>query len=171
MQARMQANDICAVVVTFHPDSAIRDRLNQLRQQVGAVVIVDNGSSPVELLSIEQAIADPGCPATLLKNDENLGIATALNQGIAFARDNRFTLVVLFDQDSQVTGGFSAAMLACFAATPLANRLGILVPRYVDSRLGTALPSQPRGRRTRSRHDLRLHAPGCALRRARHVHR
>jgi rhamnosyltransferase len=134
----MKSNQLCAVVVSFHPDHNVLENLAALCAQVQHVVVVDNGSLPQELQPLRSASRHLGFE--LLENGENLGIATALNIGLrrAQALDAPFTL--LFDQDSRITGGFIEAMLHCFQTSPRGRHLGILVPHYTDMRLGTPLP-------------------------------
>ena len=37
-------NNICAVVVTYHPDIKLRERIEQIRYQVDKLLIIDNNS-------------------------------------------------------------------------------------------------------------------------------
>lgn len=135
----MQAEAVCAIVVLFHPDAAILDRLSALAAQAGALAVVDNGSTGQELAPIRAWCAS-GPRRVLLEHGDNLGIATALNTGIRWAGRHGFQAVALFDQDSAVTHGYMDAMLRCRQRSPWGQRLGILVPRYVDSRLGVGIP-------------------------------
>jgi len=92
-------DDVCAVVVTFHPDvDDLRDLLTTLRTQVGRIVIVDNGSSA----DVAQALPTGDEPNMyLIRNDENLGIAAAQNLGAARAMAwDACRYVLFFDQDS-----------------------------------------------------------------------
>ncbi len=134
----MIANSVCAIVVTFHPDMDVVENLSKVRQQVQAVVVVDNGSSQVSINLLRDASRQIGFE--LIENGENLGIGAALNIGIRLADVNAFEWVILFDQDSAVTEGFIDAMLHGFASIAKTDRLGILVPRYVDKRSGIPLP-------------------------------
>jgi rhamnosyltransferase len=61
--------------------------------QVQAVVVVDNDSDANLIHGVEQF-------ATLLAQPSNLGLATAQNVGIDWARDHGHTHVLLLDQDS-----------------------------------------------------------------------
>jgi rhamnosyltransferase len=134
----MPSTHIVAIVVTYHPDAQVLQNLTALRPQVDQLIVVDNGSTPAELTPLRAAAASLHFP--LLENGENLGIATALNQGVRQAQSLGAAWVFLFDQDSAVTPGYVPTMLAAFEATPAAARLGILVPRYVDRRFGVVLP-------------------------------
>lgn len=91
--------DVCAVVVTYHPDpGSLRALLPSLLTQVGQVIVVDNGSAcdvgqlvpPVDASRVE-----------VLRNVQNLGVAAAQNEGAARAMALSQCRYVLFtDQDS-----------------------------------------------------------------------
>ncbi len=134
----MTGSGVCAVVVTFHPDSRVPANLIAIAAQGVSVIVVDNGSVGDELAALQESCAGAGM--TLVENGKNLGIATALNIGVRRACTLGAHWVALFDQDSRVTENFFATLTAAFAASRWGGRLGILVPRYVDSRLGTPLP-------------------------------
>ena len=91
---------ICAVVVTYEPDSFFESRVRVLCEQVSQVVVVDN--------SIKKNNADFFSDknineyVSIIRNRKNLGLGFALNQGVNFARSLGFTYVILFDQDSEV---------------------------------------------------------------------
>lgn len=131
-------NSVCAVIVTFHPDPDVEENLSKLRQQIQGLVVVDNGS-PVEAIDRLRSVSQQ-LDFELVENGENLGIGAALNTGICWAEANAFEWVILFDQDSAVTEGFMEAMLRAFEDISKRDRLGILVPRYVDKRSGIPLP-------------------------------
>ncbi len=77
----------------------------------------------------------------LIENGSNLGIATALNIGVRRGEALGAEWFLLLDQDGRVTEGYVAAILQGFAASASGERLGILVPRYVDSLYGNTLTS------------------------------
>jgi rhamnosyltransferase len=133
----MIPNNVTAIVVTFHSDSDVLENLSKIHQQVQSVVVVDNGSRLESLVSLRAASSSRGF--CLIENGENLGVATALNIGIRHAQIAGADWVLLFDQDSTVTPGFTEAMLQGFASSRWKDRLGILVPHYIDKRLGSPL--------------------------------
>lgn len=92
------ANEVCAVVVTYHPDGDFPARQSRLLRQVGTLVIVDNGSDDAEVAMLLEFSSDPS--VTLILNRENFGVARALNIGIQQALALRFAWVLLLDQDS-----------------------------------------------------------------------
>ncbi len=134
-----------AVVVSYHPDADVLENLRLLRQQVRCVVVVDNGSPEAKLQPLRDAKEAMGLE--LIANPENLGIATALNQGVRWLRDRGCPFVFLFDQDSTVTEGYAETMVKCFLQSRTSRSLAILVPRYIDRRFGTVLapPALPGG--------------------------
>lgn len=81
---------VCAVVVTYNPAPDKLSRLiERLRPQVQDIVVVDNGSEkPVN------------CGDSFIQNETNVGLATALNQGISHARKIGSSHTATFDQDS-----------------------------------------------------------------------
>jgi rhamnosyltransferase len=134
----MNEERVCAIVITFHPDEGVLSNLRMLRTQVRHLVVVDNGSLDWELEPLHALSRN--LDFTLIDNRDNLGIATALNIGVRWAQSIGAEWVLLFDQDSSVTPGFTEAMLCGFNSSPWGDRLGILVPRYIDAGLGLVLP-------------------------------
>jgi GT2 family glycosyltransferase len=78
-------NQICAVIVTFHPDEQLKDRVDKILRQSGNVVLVDNNSSPTELEMIRGIVSGTD-NCFLIENGSNLGIAEALNRGVNLKR-------------------------------------------------------------------------------------
>jgi rhamnosyltransferase len=135
----MTIEQCAGIVVTYHPDAEVIANLTALRSQVGSLIVVDNGSSAEEISLLEQA--SQRISFDLIKNSENLGIATALNVGVARALHLSCDSLLLFDQDSCVTGEFTQTMLDTYATLSATRRLGILVPQYIDSRTSHPLPN------------------------------
>lgn len=53
------ARELCAIVVTYHPDSQLPIRLTSVLRQVAALVIVDNGSADAEIEMMREFAAHP----------------------------------------------------------------------------------------------------------------
>jgi rhamnosyltransferase len=92
------ANDVCAVVVTYHPDPDFPARQSRLLEQVAELVIVDNGSDDTAVAMLREFARRPSI--ALVLNQKNLGVAQALNIGIQQAVTLGFAWVLLLDQDS-----------------------------------------------------------------------
>ena len=126
----MNRDPVCAVIVTYHPRAEMVTNLSTTHAQVQGMVVVDNGSSPEELAPLQQAASHVGFE--LIENGENLGIAEGLNRGIASAKAQGFSWVVLFDQDSRVTEGYLDAMFETWKVHPHRARIASLHPQYVE---------------------------------------
>ena len=121
---------VCAVLVTYHPDSGFAGRLHRVVPQVGATIVVDNGSSDEELRMLRELTA---CPSvTLICNSENLGIARALNIGVQRALAAGYSWALLLDQDTQVDGDMVERLLAVHASCMYAERVAAVGSRFRD---------------------------------------
>ncbi|TFD51765.1 glycosyltransferase [Cryobacterium sp. Hh7] len=91
-------NAVMAVVPVFNPDESFPDRILELLRQVDAVIVVDDGSSKSN--SWETTLL--GQAGISIQRQENLGIAAALNAGIATAltMDPNVEFILTVDQDS-----------------------------------------------------------------------
>lgn len=100
---------ILALAVTYNPDPDLLARvLQSVAPQVHGMVVVDNGSVGAEYvrrLAVESE-------AQFFGNKDNLGIAAAQNQGVAFAQRSGFTHVLLLDQDTVLAPGMVADLAA-----------------------------------------------------------
>ncbi|EMJ93257.1 glycosyltransferase family 2 protein [Leptospira alstonii] len=85
-----------AVIVTFNPNfSATLKNIRNLNSNDVPVLIVDNHSKNVSEIRSEIEKQN-----VLLENNGNFGLGAALNEGIEYAKVNRYSHVWLFDQDS-----------------------------------------------------------------------
>jgi rhamnosyltransferase len=122
--------DVAALVVTYLPDAGLAERLNSLLAQFGRVALVDNGSSDEALSAIGPQI--DGSNVSLLRNPTNLGIATALNQGVRLLAGEGFGWVVTFDQDSEIQPGFLAAQLATLSSQENSGNVAMIGANRID---------------------------------------
>lgn len=86
----------CAGIVTYNPEiKRLKQNISAIKKQVSLLIIVDNGSSNIK--EIQNSIEDE---ILLIKNEKNLGIATALNQICENALRRKYDWCLLLDQDS-----------------------------------------------------------------------
>jgi rhamnosyltransferase len=126
------ADTVLAVVVTYHPPPELAEHLRAIRRQVGALVVVDNGSPDwqrTEALCLELG-------AHFVRNLRNEGIARALNQGAERAQAGGYRWLAMFDQDSALPEGTISSLVAVAARHPRAERLGIVATSFRDRHLG-----------------------------------
>ena len=128
-----------AVIVTFRPDLlALEAQLARLKPQVPAILLIDNASDATTrdaLRGLAQAFS-----AALVENTCNLGIAAALNQGIARARAEGATHVLLMDQDSLPDADMVAQLHAGLARVTALGPVAAVGPVARDLRNGEPAP-------------------------------
>jgi rhamnosyltransferase len=127
----IQGADVCAVVVTYHPDAGLPNRLSSVSAQAGAVIVVDNGSADAERSMLREAASDP--KIELLLNPENLGLARAINIGIQRAAALGYSWVLLLDQDTLVDSHMLHTLSAIVASFPDRERLAVVGSNFRDS--------------------------------------
>lgn len=101
--------DVLATIVSYNDAKNIEYNVAMLCSQNIAVLVVDNGSNGETLAKLQHLEEKYGI--TLLRNSENLGIATALQQGLVYAYDNKYPLYLTLDQDSMLCEGAVQEML------------------------------------------------------------
>ena len=125
---RPEPANICAVIVTYHPDTGLAERVQAIAAQVGGVVIVDNGSE-AEVQAWLRGLSLP-CAYQGICNTDNRGIATALNQGIAWAQAQGYAWALTFDQDSSVLEHFTSQLVQVYDTYPNKETLALLGANY-----------------------------------------
>jgi rhamnosyltransferase len=129
----LKAQRVCAIIVSFFPDVAtLRKLIAATLPQVDALVIVDNGSSDAAFDGLCAEIESDSI--VILKQHRNIGLAAAFNHGIAWARENDFSHVLLLDQDSEPARGMVDALMRVFATSPAGRRIAAVGPRFHDTR-------------------------------------
>jgi rhamnosyltransferase len=123
------------VIVFYRPDHDCMARANRLAQ-VWPCVVVDN----TESVTLPAAL---GLDARIdyVANGANLGIATALNQGIERLLAARCTSVLMFDQDSEPSEQLLLELPETLAAERVRDRrVALIGPAYEDARLRGVAP-------------------------------
>ncbi|MFM0354485.1 glycosyltransferase family 2 protein [Paraburkholderia nemoris] len=123
------------VVVFYWPDDDCVRRANRM-SEFRLCVVVDNTerSSSARDLGLDERVV-------YVSNGANLGIATALNQGIERLVEVRCAAALLFDQDSEPSEDLLSE-LPRMLARELASgrRVALIGPAYEDLRLGGTAP-------------------------------
>jgi rhamnosyltransferase len=124
-------DQVAAVVVAYHPDPILLERLfAAARPQVATIVVVDNtpaasGKAPLR--------APAG--VHVLPLGANVGLAAGINRGCEFARAQGARFVLLFDQDSEPAEGMTQRLCEAWAAAAAqGRRLAAAGPRFEDDR-------------------------------------
>src|SRR6202167_2799117 len=122
--------DVCAITVAYHPDAKFPARVERVLREVGALVIVDNGSGDAELRMLRELAMNSSI--TLISNGENVGVARALNIGIRRAITLGFRWALLLDQDSWIDDDMVPTLIAAGTAYPDRDRLAVIGSGYRD---------------------------------------
>lgn len=124
--------DVCAVIVSYHPESSVISKLvDKAAMQVGAVVLVDNASVGSWQPALAESLSHRG--GALLAQPHNLGLAAAQNIGIDWARSHGYRHVLLLDQDSEPGAGMVTSLLQALQALAT-SRVAAVGPRFHDLR-------------------------------------
>ena len=122
---------ICAISVLYQPDPAqLQRQQSALASSVQWRLWVDNApASPVLSALASQS------GATYLPLGENLGIATAQNRGIEWAREQGASHVLLLDQDSIASAQLVQQLALLLAQVQKIHPHSVIAPRYELPRL------------------------------------
>lgn len=95
-----------------------------LQRQVDQLIVVDDGSGVAgdDVLSQVQRMG-----ATVIRLEQNAGIATALNRGIERALANGAEFVLTLDQDTSLPPDYVTTALSVFESANPVTRLGMVV--------------------------------------------
>ncbi len=124
--------EICAIVVTYFPDSRFRERLECIRRQVGKTVVVDNTDSGSNS-EVSQLAGVSGIE--IIRNRENVGIGFALNAGLELAAEQGYKWAITFDQDTWAKENLSESLLNILQSQTRAERVGVIGCNYEDENL------------------------------------
>jgi rhamnosyltransferase len=132
-------NTICALIVTYQPDTAQLSRMvSVLISQVDKILIVDNGCGET-LSGITSEFSEK--PVDLLALGSNLGLATAQNKGIEKIREQNFSHVILFDQDSLPESNMVQVLInGLTEIEKTGQKVAAVGPVYIDPRTQQAQP-------------------------------
>jgi rhamnosyltransferase len=134
-QTKPAVENICAIIVTYFPDAHFAERLARIRAQVGRTIIVDNTGATG---SITAAVAGD---SDIIRNDSNLGIGEALNQGMACAAVLGYKWAISFDQDSWVDPDLVSTLISIYEQQPAPERVGIIGCNFEEENV--RVPSVP----------------------------
>jgi rhamnosyltransferase len=131
-----KAPSICSIVVTYYPNTSVLGQLlRAIRPQVGAIVVVDNGSPETDVNWLYEL--DQKGLIAFLPLGENLGIAYAHNRGIEWAEQCGYSHVLVLDQDSVPASNMVERLMD--ASVRLRGQgipLAAVGPRWQDAKLG-----------------------------------
>ncbi|QHS10540.1 glycosyltransferase family 2 protein [Sinimarinibacterium sp. NLF-5-8] len=136
-----------AVIVSYHPPAGFAQRLRAVLAQTARILIVDNGAGDLaELASLD---TDARARVQVIDSGGNIGLAAALDLGIAAARQQGARQVLLLDHDSTPAADMVSQLLRARAAAPEPSLIAVVVPqiRYAHPDIRCRWPAaQPQQR-------------------------
>ena len=128
---------VAAIIVSYNPDKNLLDSVNLLISQVEKIIIVDNGSIEEKRKDISSIKDIDNERIEVIFNEENLGIATALNIGVREALKQGFNWILTMDQDSKASKDMVEKMFEVYNNIDGKERKSILsiFPNFVDERI------------------------------------
>lgn len=100
---------ICAGIVLFHPETErLKQNIDAIFPQIDKLILVNNSPEDFERIkSVTASLETDNCgKIEWINNNENLGIATALNQMLTAADSAGFKWLLTLDQDSVCSDGY-----------------------------------------------------------------
>ena len=130
----------CAIIVTWNPDSA---QLLSLLAGIGGqsdFLLLDNASANAATF-VDAAASSPRCFG-VVQLDSNIGLASALNEGLRRLQSGAYRYAVLFDQDSQVPPAFFESLVSAHqeAERQCGVRVAAVGPRITHPGTGRQMP-------------------------------
>lgn len=129
--AAMAGNSVCAIVVSYFPDSEFESRIRELLPQVAQVVIVDNTPNDSGVPFFSKWLHD-NTQVHLIENRANRGISFALNQGLEHAVRGGYQWILTLDQDTQCYPDMVASLIEVSQACK--SKLAVIGSNYLDPR-------------------------------------
>jgi len=122
---------VFAIFVSYNPEHSFVRNVERILHQGVWVIVVDNGSSLPSLTHVRALEAYE--KVIVLHNKTNMGIATALNQGVKKALELGAEYLFTFDQDSLAPNNFVSAMMGAWMELEARGiRVGCLGPSWID---------------------------------------
>lgn len=117
-------------IITYNPDlQRLKQNVAAIDPQVDEIVVVDNGSKNVaDVIGSLSGYNN----IHFIKNKDNMGIATALNEAAQYAKDQGYEWIITLDQDSVAPSNLVKTYL------PYTNDkcIGMLCCKIIDRNFG-----------------------------------
>lgn len=122
--------NICAVFVTYHPDGRFPERVDLIARQVSHIIIVDNCSND-EAKQMLRSMTESNGNLEIIENIDNLGIATALNQGVRRALELGFAWALTMDQDTWPNENLVETLVNIYDAHPNRKKVKMIGANFI----------------------------------------
>lgn len=132
------SKDICAVVVLYNPTKDVIENIKTYSGQIKKLFIVDNSDKAADDRIIKELCSLKN--SEYISNNENLGIAAALNIGAKKGCKEKFQYILTMDQDSRASADMVKKMLKYINDNNYRkDKIGIIAP-FANDRGITEIP-------------------------------
>jgi len=129
---------IAAVVLLFNPSEEVYANIESYRKNVDRLYVVDNTEEKALSHSLKNHLLDfPN--VTLIHENENIGIAQALNLALKYAKKEGYLWLLTMDQDSSFSETEWSAYLSHFKTCLVLSDIGLLSPLHNPKFVNTSL--------------------------------
>lgn len=130
----LNSHKVCGVVVLYEPDELLNERINSYLGWIEKLYIVDNSAHP-NLLVKERF---PGnTKIHYIFNNQNLGMAAALNLAAIYAINEGFSWLLTMDQDSEFVEEYVIKYKLFFTKISALNGIGVIGINYENDHTGS----------------------------------
>lgn len=126
----MNKYSIYAIIVSYEPNSSLVRLYESIKGQVDEIVIIDNNSSNTESIRILKELEIKNI--SIIYNKENLGVASALNQGVKVAIDKKYKWILTLDQDSEFLPTTYKSLLESYETLEDKDKTMIIAPKTIE---------------------------------------
>lgn len=122
---------ICAIIVTFEPNIKLTRLYKSIKNQVDDVVIIDNSTSNIESINILKSLELEN-NINITYNKQNLGIASALNQGIKYVTGKQYKWILTLDQDSEFLPNTYNLLVQSYERFDDKDKVLLIAPKSIE---------------------------------------
>lgn len=123
-------NNIIAIIVTYEPAKTLIRLYESIKNQVDEIYVIDNNSHSTESINSLKELENKNI--YVIYNKENLGIASALNQGIRTAINKNFKWILTLDQDSEFFPNTYNLLLESYETLEDKDKTMIIAPKAIE---------------------------------------
>ncbi|MDY6949976.1 MAG: glycosyltransferase family 2 protein [Thermodesulfobacteriota bacterium] len=125
-----QKENVCGLIVTYYPDEDVQRRIMRIVDQVEHVMIVDNTSGVAVRLILRELRQSK--KIEVMENETNVGIASALNQGMQWAIRRGYAWALTLDQDSIPFDSMVDRFAEAYEEYKGRDRIAVIGSNYCD---------------------------------------
>lgn len=132
MNCPSKYDEVCAVITTYRPNDGFYQRILCAIDQVGFIIIVDDGDCSQNVLKLRKWFKN-NLKIHLHHNVSNVGIANSLNKGVYIAKDRGYRWILTLDDDSLIKPGMVKKLINGLENIKLNKPIGIIGMSWAET--------------------------------------